>query len=95
MTEKRDYFILLPDGRGDMISAFSAQHARKLARQLIAGTGVRSVGNLPKGTQILEVKARASMETEPDATLTHAPASLPQSHPPDDCKTAHSSIETR
>lgn len=58
MAAKREFLICLPDGRGARIFAYSERLARNQARRLLPDH--RPGGQLPDGTQVLEVKCRRS-----------------------------------
>lgn len=85
---KREFLICFPNGAGLKVVAGSLPSVQAAGREAAKEHGGR--GCLPCGTQILEVKARAST-----SLLSRALASHLQSHPPADCKTGHSETETR
>ena len=61
-TREHEYLVCLPDGRGVKVRAYGPDDARRLARRQFNGQIHQR--NLPKGTQILEVKIRRACTEE-------------------------------
>jgi hypothetical protein len=60
---QHEFLFVLPDGRGFRIVATSLQHARAQCRKAGKECGIRDY-NIPRRTQVLEVKRRLPCEAD-------------------------------
>lgn len=62
MDDQRRFIVILPDGRGDVIDAGSPPQVLRIIRRML-GTPTRD-GNVPRRTQVWEIKARRAVESQ-------------------------------